>query len=84
MHQSIFYNHGNERDYQVIMVIADKVRFENENHGGSIYILPARDFCFDESKGLGIYEWTSKQIVDPILQINFDSSLDAMQKLGVL
>jgi hypothetical protein len=38
---------------------------------------------FDAHRGLGIYEWTNKETVNPILQVNLSSGLEAMQKLGV-
>ncbi|MES2215577.1 MAG: hypothetical protein V4485_06195 [Pseudomonadota bacterium] len=83
VHQSISWKDGNKADYQVTMVISDKERLEKEDHGGAIYILPIQGFSFDESSGLGVYEWTSKDAATPITHINFVSSLDAMQKLGV-
>lgn len=83
VHQSISWKNGNKADYQVIMVISDRTRFEQKDHGGTIYILPAQDFRFDEHRGLGIYEWTHKKPVRPMLQINFSSGLEAMQKSGV-
>lgn len=74
---------GDKTDYQVVMVISDKSRFKKEDKGGSIYILPAHGFKFDESKGLGIYEGINRAKVTPISQLNFSSGLEAMQQLGV-
>lgn len=65
------------------MVISDKARFEKENHAGAIYILPMQDFKYDEIKGFGIYEWTSKKSVKPWVQISFSSALDAVQTMEV-
>lgn len=81
--QSVYFEDGNEKDYQVIMIISDKARFEKEDHGGAIYIVPSQGFVFDENKGLGIYEWTHTVAVTPILEIQFSSALEAMEKHGV-
>lgn len=82
VHQEVSYKNHNKANYEVTIVISDKERFIKEDKGGSIYILPAAGFEFDD-KGLGIYEWASKKQVQPLTQINFASSLDAMQKMGV-
>ena len=83
VHQSISWKENNKADYKVIMVISDKVRFNQEDLGGAIYILPAHSFEYDKNNGLGIYEWTSKEKVLPFTQINFSSALEAMQIFGV-
>lgn len=83
VHQSISWKDGNIADYQVIMVIADKKRFDKEDDGGAVYILPSQGFDFEEHKGLGIYEWTHNGPVIPILKIDFSSAFAAMQKFGV-
>ena len=82
VHQEIAWKDDNKANYQISMVISDKERFIKEDKGGSIYILPATGFEFDD-KGLGIYEWTSKEKIQPFSQINFSSSLEAMQMMGV-
>ena len=51
--------------------------------GGHIYVLPSDKFISDPNKGLGEYEWTSKESVSPIDKIEFPSTLDAMIKNGV-
>ncbi len=79
VHQEISWKDDNKANYEVTMVISDKERFIKEDKGGSIYILPATGFEFDD-KGLGIYEWTSKEKVRPFTQINFSSSLEAIAK----
>jgi hypothetical protein len=83
VHQSITWNDSNKADYDVYMVISDRERFEKQDKGGSIYLLPSKSFDFDEKKGLGIYEWTSKEKITPLTQIKFVSSLEAMKTLGV-
>lgn len=82
-HQSILWKDGNIADYQVIMVISDQKRFDDLDKGGAVYILSSQGFDFDEHKGLGIYEWTNKNSVIPVLKIDFPSALVAMKKLGV-
>lgn len=83
VHQSISWKGGNIADYQVIMVISDKKRFDNADKGGAVYILPSQGFIFEERKGLGIYEWTNKSSVTPTIKIDFPSALVAMETLGV-
>lgn len=83
VHQSISWKENNKADYKIIMVISDKTRFHQEDFGGAIYILPAFNFKYDENKGLGIYEWTSKKKVSAFTQINFSSALEAMRIFGV-
>jgi hypothetical protein len=83
VHQSIFWKDSNKADYHVVMVISDKIKFEKKDNGGTVYILPSQGFDFEEHKGLGIYEWTHKGAVIPILKIDFSSALVAMEKLGV-
>lgn len=82
MNQSISWKDGNIADYEVIMVISDKKRFDDADKGGAVYILPSQGFGFEEHKGLGIYEWTHKGAVTPILKIDFSSALVAMETLG--
>jgi hypothetical protein len=81
VNQSITTQSNN--DYQVIMVISDKQKFEKLDKGGSIYLLPVANFTFKEGKSLGIYEWTSRQSVQPIIELRFNSALEAMKKFGV-
>ena len=51
----------NPGDYEVYMVISDRASFKKiDKTGGDIYILPINSFKFDGSKGLGIFECTSK------------------------
>jgi hypothetical protein len=83
VHQSISLKDDNIADYQVIMVISDKKRFNKEDKGGSVYLLPSEGFSFEEYKGLGIYEWINKGFVTPNLKIDFPSALVAMETLGV-
>lgn len=79
VHQSISWKEDNKSDYKITMVISDRKKFQRDDVGGAIYFLPARGFGFSENKGLGIYEWTSKEKVSPYTHINFSSALKAMK-----
>lgn len=67
----------------VVMVISDKERFLKEDKGGAIYMLSAKDFSFDPQKGMGVYEWISKEEQAYIHKIQYSSALEAMKKAGV-
>jgi hypothetical protein len=70
-------------DFEVIMIISDRKRFEAEDKGGAIYFVSKDNFSYIKDKSLGLYEWTSNKPAKPILQINFPSALKAMEQLGV-
>ena len=78
--QSIY---NSEDSSEIYMVISDRKRFQALDLGGTIYFLPSRTFGFDENKGLGVYEWTSKEKIVPVDQINFSSALAAMGKFDI-
>ncbi len=64
-------------------VINDRERFKNLDKGGSIYFLPSDTFSYDESKGMGSIEWTSKVKVTPVKREGYRSGLNAMIDNGV-
>jgi hypothetical protein len=68
---------------QVTMVIGDKERFESQDTGGAIYMVPRHYFSFDSNRGLGIYEWVSKEKVGILLEIGYKSSFAVMKQFGV-
>ena len=70
-------------DFKVTLVISDHAEFVKRDKGGAIYLVPSKDFIFDKNKGLGIYEWISKNKTIPYGKIIFSSSSEAMKKLGV-
>ena len=80
---TISSNDEDKSDFTVRMIISDRKEFNKRDRGGSIYLLPAENFTFEEDKGLGVYEWTSQDKTIPYGKIVFSSSLDAMTKLGV-
>lgn len=73
----------NKDDFTVIIVISSYAEFVKRDKGGAIYLVPVKDFIFDENKGLGLHEWTNKNKVTPYGKILFKSSLEAMRKMGV-
>ncbi|MBN8827188.1 MAG: hypothetical protein J0H68_00590 [Sphingobacteriia bacterium] len=82
VHQFI-QSYEENKDFDVYLIISDLEKFYKADKGGAIYLLPAKDFYYDENKGLGIYEWTTNIPVVPLDQLNFSSTLKTMQKFGV-
>lgn len=74
---------NNEADFTVTMIISSHAEFTKRDKGGAIYLVPVKDFIFDENKGLRLHEWTNKNEVTPYGKILFPSSLEAMKKTGV-
>jgi hypothetical protein len=83
VNQSVDWNNDNKADFQFNMVISDDKRFKKLDKGGAIYLLPVKSFTYDEQKGLGIYEWTSRDKVKPFTKLDFPSALEAMKNFGV-
>jgi len=81
VHQFISTN--DDGSYEVYMVISGRKRFDDNDSGGAIYLLPSKGFYFEKKKGLGIYEMFSRYKVMPSAEIRFVSALDAMKKFGV-
>lgn len=83
VHCCVSTNNLPKNEYRVIMVISDKERFLESDKGGSIYLLPSKNFEFDPLKGLGKYEYTSKEHVKPFAKLYFSSAMEAMKNFGV-
>lgn len=65
-------------------VIKDsREHFIENDRGGHIYVVPSESFYSDPNKGLGEYEWITKQKVKVTEKIEYPSTLDAMLKNGV-
>lgn len=64
-------------------VIKDKDLFTKFDKGGSIYKLPSDSFNCDLNKGMGKFEWISRENVKPIDKIDYDSTLTAMLNNGL-
>lgn len=78
-----FISIKDDGSYEVYMIISDHVRFQAEDSGGAIYLVPSKGFYCDSTKGLGVYEMISRDKVVPFTHIDFASALDAMRKFGV-
>ncbi len=65
------------------VVVSDRERFEELDHGGAIYSLPSDSFSTDPTKGVGATEWTSPVAVRPIAKEVIPSGLQAMLGAGV-
>ena len=65
------------------VVVSDRDRFEELDHGGAIYTLPSESFSTDPTKGVGTTEWTSPVAVKPIAKEVMQSGLQAMLEAGV-
>jgi hypothetical protein len=65
------------------VIIGSREEFIKNDKGGHIYVISSETFTSDPNKGLGIYEWTSKEPVKPLKKIEYDSALDAMLENGV-
>jgi len=64
-------------------ICGDKKRFEENDHGGTIYLMSPEGFTTDPKKGTGTAEWVSKNVVKPISRLEYNSALDAMLDNGV-
>lgn len=70
----------NGSKYNITMVIADEQRFRNEAmRGGTVYILPSKDFKFHSQKGLKNLEYTSKIGITPICKVQVENVLKMMK-----
>ena len=65
------------------IIVGPREEFVKKDHGGHIYVLPGDTFINDPNKGLGKYEWTSKEKVKPKEVIEYKSSLDATIENGI-
>ncbi|MBI4158266.1 MAG: hypothetical protein HY505_01420 [Candidatus Yanofskybacteria bacterium] len=74
---------GSFGDVPYVYIIEPREEFIKDDNGGHIYVLPSDTFACDPNKGLGVYEWTSKEKVKPVRKIEYSSTLDAMLENGV-
>jgi len=61
-----------------VIIPLSREEFIKNDKGGYIYILPSTTFESDPERGLGEYEWASKEKVKPSKKIEYTSALDAM------
>ncbi len=83
MANSRHYGCGRFNETKYCYIVEPGEEFIRRDKGGHIYVLPSDSFETDPNKGLGVYEWTSKQKVKPIEKIEYTSALDAMLANGV-
>jgi hypothetical protein len=83
VNMNISSEYNNKADFTVTMVISNYAEFTKRDKGGAIYLVPIKDFIYDENKGLGLHEWTNKNKMTSYGKILFTSSLEAMKKSGV-
>lgn len=67
--------------YALIPMSRDE--FIKNDAGGFIYVLSSDTFSFERSRGIGEYEWASKEKVTPIKKLEYPSALEAMLENGV-
>jgi len=65
------------------VIIGDEEKFRQQDKGGYMYTLPPENFDVNPDRGLGLYEWTSKEKVTPTNKRHLDSGLRAMLDMGV-
>jgi len=64
-------------------ICSDRERFEDNDHGRTIYLISPEGFTTDPKKGAGIVEWVSRNDVYPIGKLDYDSAFEAMIDNGV-
>ncbi|MCL5090756.1 MAG: hypothetical protein M1514_01965, partial [Patescibacteria group bacterium] len=66
------------------VVISDKEKFLENDHGGAVYFLPPETFILNpQAKLVGDSEYISAQSVKPIKKVEYPSSLEAMLQIGI-
>jgi len=65
------------------IIINDREHFMERDKGGTIYKLPNTSFNYDPGKGMGEYEWISREPIKPIEKKDYGSALEAMIENGV-
>ena len=74
---------GRFGDAFYVLIPYSREEFIKNDKGGHIYVLPSDTFKSDHERGLGKYEWVSKEKVKPTKKIEEPSALDAMLENGV-
>lgn len=74
---------GRFNDVPCVLISMSRDEFIKNDKGGYIYILPSDTFSIESGRGLGEYEWASKERVKPIKKLEYPSALDAMLENGV-
>lgn len=61
----------------------DEEKLEENDRGGSLYLLPAETFTQPEGDGNHRSEWVSREPVTPIEKTDYESAVAAMKENGV-
>jgi hypothetical protein len=66
-----------------VLITDPKEEFIKNDKGGTVYVFANKGFEVDPKRGMGNFEWASKNSVLPIDTINIQSSLQAMMDEGI-
>jgi hypothetical protein len=85
---TIFMAEGNVKsgkfnDVTFAAILDSKEEFIKNDKGGHVYIVRSDSFECDPAKGLGEYEWISREKIKPEKVIEYPSVLEAMMETGV-
>lgn len=70
-------------DVPVAVINAEREEFIKNDKGGVMYSVSSDAFEYDQNKGMGELEWTSRKAVKPLSEKRYPSALDAMVENGV-
>ena len=70
-------------DIPVVVINADREEFIKNDKGGVMYAFPSTTFDYNPNKGMGDKEWTSRESVKPLSEVQYPSALNAMMENGV-
>jgi len=65
------------------ILIADRKKFKKLDKGGAVYTLPSDTFYCDPNKGMGRFEWVSRDPVKPITKSIYENIFEALIEFGV-
>ncbi len=74
---------GRFGDVPYALITVPREEFITHDKGGYVYVFSSKSFESDPKRGLGEYEWASKEKVKPIEKIEYPSALEAMLENGV-
>lgn len=74
---------GRFNNISYVLIPMSRDKFIENDKGGYIYVLPSDTFITETGRGMGEYEWASKEKVKPVKKIEYVSALDAMIENGV-
>lgn len=75
---------GKNKDIFYTIIWDDEIKEKIQNQGGSIYEVDNSNFSFDENKGMGENEWTSKESANILNEEKFNNALQTMINNGVV